>query len=292
MKGTFVETVEDVENHFRQRHCRTMTWSPNTTTTKEDEIGWRWSDDETDASDGDGLMNSFGSDFTDDSHYSDVSECAEVDLTVSECAEVDHLAPPLPTRLSLEESAAALNDYATQLRAAATNARKLATAAGVKQHTAFQQPAPSTNGHTTLMFKNLPNDYSRDMLCAMLDSEGFAGLYDFVYLPRDFKKDAGFGYAFVNWLDHDCAVTAMQRWQGFNRWMVPSRKVLEVVWSNPHQGLDSHVQRYRNSPIMHDQMSDDYKPILLKAGIRVPFPSPTKRLRAPRRACKDLNLSR
>ena len=28
-------------------------------------------------------------------------------------------------------------------------------------------------------------------------------------------------------------------------------QVCQVTWSGPHQGLDGHVERYRNSPVMH-----------------------------------------
>merc|ERR1740123_2226645 len=43
---------------------------------------------------------------------------------------------------------------------------------------------------TTVMLRNLPNDYTRDMLLALLDKEGFQGKYNFVYLPMDFKRMA------------------------------------------------------------------------------------------------------
>merc|ERR1740130_533132 len=46
---------------------------------------------------------------------------------------------------------------------------------------------------TTLMFRNVPNSYSRDMLLELLDQEGFQGCYDFLYLPTDFLSLAGLG---------------------------------------------------------------------------------------------------
>merc|ERR1712087_222291 len=35
--------------------------------------------------------------------------------------------------------------------------------------------------------RNVPQDYSRDMVSDMLNREGFDGTYDFLYLPFDFK---------------------------------------------------------------------------------------------------------
>ena len=59
----------------------------------------------------------------------------------------------------------------------------------------------SKRGDTTVMLRNLPNNYSRNMVghlrktltrpeataevCTMMDKEGFHGKYDFLYLPID-----------------------------------------------------------------------------------------------------------
>merc|ERR1712032_156936 len=135
---------------------------------------------------------------------------------------------------------------------------------------------------TTLMFRNLPNNYNRSTLLQMLDSEGFKATYNLVYLPTDFRNFAGFGYAFVNFVSHEDAKKAKSSFQGFARWRVPSRKTCDVVWSGPVQGLQAHTERYRNSPVMHDSVPDEYKPAVFVDGIRVAFPAPTKRIRPPR----------
>jgi len=136
--------------------------------------------------------------------------------------------------------------------------------------------------HLTLMLRNLPNNYTRDMLLALLDSEGFSTHYDFVYLPIDFKSHASLGYAFVNLSTAEAAESCWKAFEGFNKWVVPSMKVCSVNWSSPFQGLDAHVERYRNSPVMHEHVPDEYKPMLLSGGKRLPFPLPTKKIRAPR----------
>lgn len=136
---------------------------------------------------------------------------------------------------------------------------------------------------TTTMLRNLPVEYNRDMLMGLLDAEGFAGLYDFVYLPMDFRGDICFGYGFINFVEPDVAARFWDHFQGFSRWACPSSdKVAEVSWSDPLQGLEDHIERYRNSPLMHEQVPDIYKPVLLCNGVRRPFPPPTKKLRPPR----------
>jgi len=48
---------------------------------------------------------------------------------------------------------------------------------------------------TTIMLRNIPAEFTRDELIKLLDTEGFAGTYDFVYLPVDFAHQAIYGYA-------------------------------------------------------------------------------------------------
>lgn len=134
---------------------------------------------------------------------------------------------------------------------------------------------------TTLMMRNIPNDYTRSMLLDLLDSMGVAGKYDFVYLPMDFGKMAGLGYAFVNFASHADADVARHTLHGFNQWKVQSQKVCAVCWGQPLQGFQAHVERYRSSPVMHKDVPDECKPIILQGGVRVPFPPPTKRVRYP-----------
>lgn len=135
---------------------------------------------------------------------------------------------------------------------------------------------------TTLMLRNIPNDYTRTMLLELLDEQGFAGQYDFVYLPIDFHRKYGFGYAFVNFVSYAQADLARLRLHGFNRWLIASQKICQVCWGEPLQGLPAHIERYRSSPVMHHDVPDEFKPIILQEGSRVPFPPPTRRVRAPR----------
>jgi len=136
--------------------------------------------------------------------------------------------------------------------------------------------------HTTVMLRNLPNDYTRDMLLELMDEHGFLGRYDFVYLPMDFKRWAGLGYAFANMVSHEAAMEMIERLNGFTNWKKMSAKVCEVTWGDQGQGLEAHIDRYRNSPVMHAEMPDEAKPVLYQDGVRIEFPPPTKKLRPPR----------
>merc|ERR1712232_62 len=63
---------------------------------------------------------------------------------------------------------------------------------------AMPPPAKGDAPRTTVMLRNMPNNYSRKMFIEMLDHEGFTGHMDFLYLPMDFERRASLGYAFVN----------------------------------------------------------------------------------------------
>ncbi|CAK9091547.1 Protein MEI2-like 5 (AML5) (MEI2-like protein 5) [Durusdinium trenchii] len=135
---------------------------------------------------------------------------------------------------------------------------------------------------TTVMLRNLPNNYTRAMLMAMLDNEGFEGKYNFLYLPIDFQSCACLGYAFVNLVDPSYVPLFWEKFSGYSKWVLPSKKVCGVSWSGPHQGLEAHVERYRNSPVMHESVPDEYKPVILQNGVRMAFPEPSKAPRPPR----------
>lgn len=135
---------------------------------------------------------------------------------------------------------------------------------------------------TTVMMRNIPNNVTRAKLLDLMNAEGFAGTYDFVYLPIDFKSKAGLGYSFVNFADPDVAERFHSHFSGFNAWDVQSDKVCETNWSEALQGREAHVERYKNSPVMHHSMPEECRPLLFKDGVPVPFPAPTVRIRAPR----------
>lgn len=135
---------------------------------------------------------------------------------------------------------------------------------------------------TTLMLRNLPNNYTRSMLVDLLDSEGFARRYDFVYVPHDFKTNAGLGFAFVNLVTPYDAECMKQQLEGFRRWCLPSSKTCTVGWSSEdQQGLSANIQRYRNSSVMHHSVSQECKPLLLKDGVPLEFPKSTRKIWPP-----------
>lgn len=154
--------------------------------------------------------------------------------------------------------------------------------AAATQATALHKQAAADVPRTTAMLRNLPPEYDGPMLLTLLDTQGFSALYTFVYLPIDFRTGHSFGYGFIDFTTPEVAEKFRAHFGGFTAWAVPSDRVGEVCWSEPLQGLEAHIERYRNSPMMHESVSDAFKPMLFDKGVRVPFPPPTKRLKPPR----------
>jgi len=149
-------------------------------------------------------------------------------------------------------------------------------------HAIETREAATQEWRTTVMIRNMPNNYTREMLLELVDTMGFAGSYDFAYLPVDFQSQAGLGYAFINFGSVADAQACFDTFEGFSNWKLPSEKVCTVTWSSPTQGLESHIDRYRNSPVMHPSLPDEWKPVLLQQGMRVAFPPPTKAIKTPK----------
>lgn len=129
------------------------------------------------------------------------------------------------------------------------------------------------DGRTTLMLKNIPNKYSSKMLLAAID-EHCKGIYDFVYLPIDFKNNCNVGYAFINLIDPLKIVPfyksfSGKKWEKFN-----SEKVAALAYARI-QGKAALIAHFQNSSLMNEDKR--CRPILFctdgpNAGEQEPFP--------------------
>jgi len=136
---------------------------------------------------------------------------------------------------------------------------------------------------TTVMMRNVPLSYTCDSLIDLLESKGFSRWFDFVYLPINFTKCLGVGYAFINLITPERAEEFILAFEGFDGWDSSFSKTACAMHWSVCQGLSENINRYRNSPLMSQDVPAFYKPVLLEDGVRVSFPEPTKQLRTLRR---------
>ncbi|XP_059629658.1 protein terminal ear1-like [Cornus florida] len=122
-------------------------------------------------------------------------------------------------------------------------------------------------GNTTVMIRNIPNQYRRNMLLDFLDehcqnhnqkaellSDPLHMAYDFLYLPMDFRSGDNLGYAFLNLTSSGAALRMREMLHRF-KWgtfkssdskIVNSKKVCEITWARI-QGKDNLVRHFQNS---------------------------------------------
>jgi hypothetical protein len=152
-------------------------------------------------------------------------------------------------------------------------------------------PPPGLTPLTTLLIRNLPKSYDRDMLTELLDSKGFVSSYNFLYLPIDFKKRWALGYAMVDFVSHAEALRAIETLTTFSDWKaypLPHSAGDVAFSTDAKQGLEANVQYYRNREMMHPDVPEMYKPLLLRCGARVAFPAPTQEIKLPKHVHKHV----
>lgn len=166
--------------------------------------------------------------------------------------------------------------------ASSSSTRSTSRGEEASNHSGDQGDEADGGTNSTVMMRNIPSEFTGAMLLTLLNRKGFKGSYDLVYLPMDYHNKVGFGYAFINFVEPSLAKAFRRAFEGFREWGLVSDKVCEVCWSNVLQGVDAHIERYRNSPVMHPTVPETFKPMLFVDGQQVPFPAPTKTIRPPR----------
>jgi len=136
--------------------------------------------------------------------------------------------------------------------------------------------------YTTVMLRNIPNKYTREMLIKQLSID-FHGQFDFMYLPIDFKNKCNVGYSFINFRTVEACNRFVKVFHGVDVCKclpgLNSKKVVEVMPARV-QGLAENVRRLRNSPVMNQLVDHpEWMPLIFNdSGEEEPFPNPEQPL--------------
>ena len=109
---------------------------------------------------------------------------------------------------------------------------------------------------TTVMIKNIPNKFTRDMLLNIIDQQ-FKGAYDLFILPTDVNRYKNFGYSFINF---NCSYYIPYFYFLFNgkKWSsTNSQKICEITYSKI-QGRNNLLSHYSNKIIFRNEDSKKY----------------------------------
>lgn len=108
---------------------------------------------------------------------------------------------------------------------------------------AASSPAGSA---TTLMMRGVPCGLSTVDLMSLIDDAGLKGQYDFFYLPKDAKKSANLGYAFINFVDVQSAEHCTTAFQGIRLAPLRSPKTCSLVPASI-QGLTNLSEHFKSA---------------------------------------------
>eukprot|EP00446_Apocalathium_sp_SHHI-4_P041156 CAMPEP_0177345926 /NCGR_PEP_ID=MMETSP0368-20130122/28906_1 /TAXON_ID=447022 ORGANISM="Scrippsiella hangoei-like, Strain SHHI-4" /NCGR_SAMPLE_ID=MMETSP0368 /ASSEMBLY_ACC=CAM_ASM_000363 /LENGTH=436 /DNA_ID=CAMNT_0018807531 /DNA_START=12 /DNA_END=1319 /DNA_ORIENTATION=- len=95
----------------------------------------------------------------------------------------------------------------------------------------------------TVMMRNLPNRYSQQMLVDEINSVGFAGGFDFLYLPIDPETSANKGYAFISFVDNLTSWNFKVAYEGKQMMRFNSNKYVSVSRA-ALQGFEANYAHY------------------------------------------------
>lgn len=126
-----------------------------------------------------------------------------------------------------------------------------------------------SGGLTTVMLRNIPNKYTQEMMVSLLN-ETYKGLFDFFYLPIDFRNSCNVGYCFINFVHPFVAAHFKKAFHNLKLTAFKSQKICACTWGRV-QGLQANIAHYRNSAVMGVPFSQ-YKPLLFRDGLIIPFP--------------------
>lgn len=101
---------------------------------------------------------------------------------------------------------------------------------------------------TTVMMRNLPNKYTQQMLLEKLHELGFAGTFDFLYLPIDRETSANKGYCFINFSEPYYAWMLKTACEGQKMGRFNSSKEVSVVPASL-QGFEANYAHYSNTHV-------------------------------------------
>jgi hypothetical protein len=119
---------------------------------------------------------------------------------------------------------------------------------------------------TTLMIRNVPVLYTRDMLAAEWLNEG---TYDLLYLPYCCNTQRNLSYAFINFTSEAAALTFVQKWQKQRLAHFSSRKPLNISFADV-QGLEPNLLELKKKRVNRVKV-EQCQPLIFSQGRAVPM---------------------
>jgi len=121
-----------------------------------------------------------------------------------------------------------------------------AAASGHQQRMLTQHHHDARPDVHTMMIRNLPRRITQIDLKREIDSDGFKGAYDFLYMPSVIAAKQGKGYAFVNFAKPQDAVRFAEAWHGSRRLKMGRKANLDISAASV-QGREANIRSWKKS---------------------------------------------
>jgi len=113
---------------------------------------------------------------------------------------------------------------------------------------------------TTVMLRNIPNRYTCEELLSEVIMAGFDRMFDFFYLPMDFKTKRNRGYGFINFHSTSAAKQFALAFHHRQLKLYASKKIMEVAPAVT-QGYQANLSKYFEKD--SDRIKNDwFRPML------------------------------
>jgi len=113
----------------------------------------------------------------------------------------------------------------------------------------------------TLMIRNLSHDITQIDLRAELDENGFAGAYDFLYMPANFCSGRGKGYAFINFTPKGAACRFVSEWHKSLRFSAGRDRGGLSISAAVIQGREANIKKW-DVPRMRRVKNPNFRPLI------------------------------
>lgn len=126
------------------------------------------------------------------------------------------------------------------------------------------QTLSERSARTTLMIRNVPVLYTREMLLAEWPNNA---TYDFLYLPFSCSMQRNLSYAFVNFASEEMALAFAAKWQKKRLAHYTSRKPLNISFADV-QGRDGNLWELKKKRVKRIKVNQ-CQPLIFENGKRV-----------------------
>jgi hypothetical protein len=180
---------------------------------------------------------------------SQLPECSWMAASKVESFIPDIMTVPMATRMDTNED---VNDRSDEVEEDLENLQAPESSSRVSpeiqamRHAAAQ--GGGVSGCTTVMMKDVPLKYTQRKLIREINSLGFMGLYDFLYLPMDSRTHANRGFAFINMVSVEAAEEFHKKLHGqFLRHFSTNAENAISILPADLQGFEENALQYANT---------------------------------------------